>query len=218
MKEQRRVFGLAEAYFDITYLISALAIGIYLITAGDSQVRFLAGVTAVVLATGDAFHLIPRIAAIFTTQEQKFARAMGIGKLVTSVTMTIFYILLWEIGIMLFSPQMSPVWNYMVYGLAVLRMLLCLFPQNRWLDSHPPVNWAIYRNIPFLMLGIAAAVLFAANTSAVPAVGSMWMAITLSFAFYIPVVLWSNLNPKIGMLMLPKTCAYVWMLVMFMYI
>ncbi|HPF18680.1 MAG TPA: hypothetical protein PLY08_03755 [Bacillota bacterium] len=42
----------------------------------------------------------------------------------------------------------------------------------------------------------------------------MWLAILLSFAFYLPVVLWSNRYPKIGMLMLPKTCTYLWMLVM----
>ena len=42
----------------------------------------------------------------------------------------------------------------------------------------------------------------------------MWLAILLSFAFYLPVVLWSNQNPKVGILMLPKTCAYLWMLAM----
>ena len=28
--------------------------------------------------------------------------------------------------------------------------------------------------------------------------------------FYIPVVLWADTIPMIGMLMIPKTCAYVW--------
>ena len=32
----------------------------------------------------------------------------------------------------------------------------------------------------------------------------------LSFGFYIPVVLWAEVHPLIGMLMIPKTCAYVW--------
>ena len=32
----------------------------------------------------------------------------------------------------------------------------------------------------------------------------------LSFAFYIPVVLLADVIPMIGMLMIPKTCAYVW--------
>ena len=38
----------------------------------------------------------------------------------------------------------------------------------------------------------------------------MWLAIVLSFGFYIPVVLWADVMPMIGMLMIPKTCAYVW--------
>lgn len=33
--------------------------------------------------------------------------------------------------------------------------------------------------------------------------------IVLSFGFYIPVVLWADAVPLIGMLMIPKTCAYV---------
>ena len=38
----------------------------------------------------------------------------------------------------------------------------------------------------------------------------MWLTIVLSFGFYIPVVLWADVYPIIGMLMIPKTCAYVW--------
>ncbi len=36
----------------------------------------------------------------------------------------------------------------------------------------------------------------------------------LSFIFYIPVVLWADAYPAVGMLMIPKTCAYVWMVMM----
>jgi len=38
----------------------------------------------------------------------------------------------------------------------------------------------------------------------------MWLAILLSFGFYVPVVLWADVYPLVGMLMIPKTCAYVW--------
>ena len=34
------------------------------------------------------------------------------------------------------------------------------------------------------------------------------------FAFYLPVVLWADISPIIGMLMLPKTCMYMWIVVM----
>jgi hypothetical protein len=33
--------------------------------------------------------------------------------------------------------------------------------------------------------------------------------IAFSFAFYAPVILWSGAVPLLGMLMIPKTCAYV---------
>lgn len=36
------------------------------------------------------------------------------------------------------------------------------------------------------------------------------LTILLSFGFYIPVVLWAEIVPMVGMLMIPKTCAYVW--------
>lgn len=36
----------------------------------------------------------------------------------------------------------------------------------------------------------------------------------LIVTFYIPVVLWADVSPMIGMLMLPKTCMYVWIVIM----
>ncbi len=89
---------------------------------------------------------------------------------------------------------------------------LCLMPQNDWTgDSH--VSWGIYRNIPFVIIGIVMIVLFFSKREDKP-FGFMWLAILLSFAFYLPVVLWSDVSPMIGMLMMPKTCMYVWMVIM----
>ena len=79
------------------------------------------GIMAVLLGSGDAFHLVPRALALCTTGLENFTVQLGLGKWITSVTQTI----------------------------------------------------------------------------------------VLSFAFYIPVVLWADVIPMIGMLMIPKTCAYV---------
>lgn len=38
----------------------------------------------------------------------------------------------------------------------------------------------------------------------------LWLAVVISFACYIPVVLFADIVPMVGMLMIPKTCAYVW--------
>ncbi len=209
----KRMFGTVEAVFDILYLAAALILGAVLL--GDmagNQARILAGAMALVLAFGDAFHLIPRIIAIFTGQEERLRPALGRGKQITSITMTVFYLLLWQIGGLAVSPPGELAGSYIVYLLAAVRIALCLLPQNEWQQRYPPVGWAVLRNLPFFLLGVVVAVQFYLQRSALPGLGPMWLAIALSFGFYLPVVLYANRNPKVGMLMLPKTCAYLWML------
>ena len=211
----KRVFGLFEAVFDVIYLSIALILGIQLLITGVSNnIRILAGIMALVLALGDSFHLLPRIGVIFTGKEEELRVALGRGKQITSVTMTIFYLFMWEIGKLKAFYYISEIWTYIVYILAIIRIFLFLLPQNRWKDRYPPLSWAILRNIPFFMLGGVVAALFFIYKNQMFGLSWMWLAIVLSFTFYFPVVLWSNKNPKIGMLMLPKTCAYLWMLIM----
>lgn len=80
------------------------------------------------------------------------------------------------------------------------------------ITDRSPLIWGIYRNVPFALLGILVIVLFYRSTKerGDEAFGWMWLTIVLSFGFYIPVVLWAEAVPMIGMLMIPKTCAYVW--------
>lgn len=42
----------------------------------------------------------------------------------------------------------------------------------------------------------------------------MVAAIIISFGCYIPVTLFSKTKPKVGLLMIPKTCAYMWIIAM----
>ena len=99
-----------------------------------------------------------------------------------------------------------------VYILAALRIALCFMPQNAWTSPNAPLSWAVYRNIPFTILGLLIIVLFykSAKEKHDKAFGLLWLTIVLSFGFYIPVVLFSDTLPLIGILMIPKTCAYVW--------
>ena len=210
----KRVFGTFEAVFDGIYLLSAAAIGLILLaTASCSGLRIVGGAMALVLSGGDAFHLIPRMRVILSQNEESLRTALGRGKQITSITMTVFYILLWELSKLL-SPAAPGLWDIAVYLLALGRIALCLMPQNRWTDRYPPVSWGIWRNVPFFLLGLLVALRMFLIRSAAASLNLMWLAIILSFAFYLPVVLWANDKPKLGMLMLPKTCCYIWMLVM----
>ena len=211
----KRVFGTVEAIFDLLYLTAALILGLTLLLySSGNSVRTLAGVMALVLVGGDDFHLVPRILVIRTGREEQLQRALGIGKQVTSITMSLFYLLLWQIGILIFSPKDISGWSNSVYALTTLRIFLCLLPQNKWQERYPPVIWGVLRNIPFFLQGALVAGLFFLHRSTNPGFGPMWLAIALSFLFYLPVVIWANKNPRIGMLMLPKTCSYLWMLAM----
>ena len=202
-----------ETLFDTVYLISVITIGIVMIRRckGERQFR-LFGCMAVVLGAGDAFHLVPRALALCTTGLEHYTAALGIGKLITSVTMTIFYVLLYYVWRLRYQVQGRKGLTAAVYGLAGLRILLCLLPQNQWLSAEAPLSWGSYRNIPFALLGLRVILLFyrSAKEQKDRAFRWMWLTIVLSFGFYIPVVLWADAVPMIGMLMIPKTCAYVW--------
>ncbi len=214
----KRVFGNLEIAFDIMYLVSAFIIGIVLLMTSSSDLHALAGIMTIILVVGDSFHLIPRIKVIITKNEKALRTALGRGKQITSVSMTIFYLLLWQIGLQISSTTVLPFWNYLIYAMAVLRVALCFLPANRWVDVKPPVKWGIYRNIPFFIIGIMVSILFFLNRNVIISIHYMWLAILLSFSFYLPVVLFTNRNPKIGMLMLPKTGCYLWIISMCLFL
>ena len=208
--------AIAETLFDIVYLVSVITIGILMIrgSRGDRQFR-LFGWMAVVLGAGDSFHLIPRAYALCTTGLDHYTAALGAGKWITSVTMTIFYLLLYYVWRQRYQVEGRRGLTAAVYLLAGLRIGLCMMPQNQWLSADAPLAWGIYRNIPFALLGLVVIVLFyrSAKARGDRAFRWMWLTIVLSFGFYIPVVLWADAVPMIGMLMIPKTCAYVWTVV-----
>ncbi len=205
--------AIVETLFDAVYLISVITIGILMIrgSKGRSQYR-LFGVMAVVLGAGDSFHLVPRALALCTTGLENYTVPLGLGKWITSITMTIFYVILYYVWRQRYQIKGQNSITAAVYILAGLRIVLCMMPQNDWLSASAPLSWGIWRNIPFALLGLLIIVLFyrSAKERNDSAFRWMWLTIVLSFGFYIPVVLWADAVPMVGMLMIPKTCAYVW--------
>lgn len=205
--------AIMETLFDAVYLILVITIGIRMIRGSVPNSPFrLFGWMAVVLGAGDSFHLVPRAVALCTTGLENYTAALGAGKWITSVTMTVFYVLLYHVWRKRYLVRDRAALTAAVYGLAGLRIVLCMMPQNQWLSSEAPLAWGIYRNIPFALLGLLVIVLFyqEAKEKEDWAFRWMWLTIVLSFGFYIPVVLWADQMPLLGMLMIPKTCAYVW--------
>ena len=208
--------AIMETGFDIVYLVTVLTLGIRMLRECGGRAQFrLFGAMAVVLGAGDAFHLVPRAVALCTTGLENYTVALGAGKWITSITMTVFYVLLYYVWRLRYAVSGRRGLNALVWVLAALRAGLCMMPQNRWLSADAPLIWGIWRNLPFAALGIVIILLFyrSARDHGDKAFRWMWLTIVLSFAFYIPVVLWADAVPMIGMLMIPKTCAYVWTVV-----
>ncbi len=203
-----------ETLFDIAYLVLAIGTGIYLLAKAQGKLQRLMGAAALVLGCGDAFHLVPRVLNYFVDKD--FTAALGIGKLVTSVTMTVFYILMYYIYLNDYKVTESKVTTTAVWGFSAVRIALCLFPQNQWLTDSSPLVWGILRNIPFLFLGIIIVYLFFTRRKNDNVFRNIWLYITLSFLCYIPVVVGTDAVPMLGMLMLPKTVCYLLILFTFL--
>ena len=202
-----------ETLFDLVYLTGVITLGILMLRGSRGRQQYqLFGAMAVTLGCGDAFHLVPRALALCTTGLADYTAALGIGKLITSITMTAFYVLLFYVWRSRYQISGRRDLTAAVWVLSVLRVGLCLMPQNAWTSPDAPLSWGIWRNIPFALLGALVVVLFyrsARDTGDRP-FRHLWLTVVISFACYLPVVLFADTVPPVGMLMIPKTCAYVW--------
>ena len=199
-----------EPLFNLIYLLFVISAGTYMVLISQStDLTFYYGMMSLTLGIGDSFHLIPRILSIQNTQKD-YTKSLGTGKMITSITMTIFYLFLWEIGKQMYNIKIDSIYQWIFYGLTFLRILLCLLPQNQWQKNLKYHKIGIIRNIPFILLGFMVMILyfFGRNTGYFQ-YEYLWILILLSFIFYIPVILWSHKYPVVGMLMLPKSVMYI---------
>ncbi|MBP2014832.1 hypothetical protein [Anaerococcus degeneri] len=206
----QRVF---ETIFDIFYLGTVIFLGTKMLKEGKfNKAYYLFGIMALVLGFGDAFHLVPRAIALNTTGLKSYTRSLGLGKLITSITMTIFYLILYYVWRERYKIGDKKGLTLTIWTLAVLRILLVLCPENKFLTTSSPLTWGIYRNIPFTIMGLIIIVIFyqKSRERKDTAFKNLWLTIVLSFGFYLPVVLFEQSLPAIGALMVPKTCAYIW--------
>ena len=92
-----------ESTFDVLYLLFAIISGITIVIKSKKREHLLMGIASIVLGCGDAFHLVPRVINYFIDADMNLY--LGIGKLVTSVTMTIFYVILYYIWIGFYKEE-----------------------------------------------------------------------------------------------------------------
>ena len=213
MSKAVRIF---ESVFDIAYLCFDLVAAVIFLAKADGRIAlYLFGILTLLLGGGDAFHLIPRVRMQLHGHSAKTKHDMNLGVAITSVTMTGFYLILTMIWQQLYPEAEAPqALLIIIWVTAALRIILCMFPQNKWF-SGGNARWSFYRNFPFAICGVCVAMLFLISGN-MDGYGlyKMAIAIFISFGCYLPVTIWSKRIPAIGALMMPKTCAYIWMISM----
>jgi len=80
---------------------------------------------------------------------------------------------------------------------------------NQWTSVVPPMPRSIVRNIPLMIQGLGFVVLLFRDSARAGDRTFRLIArmIVVSYACYVPVILFAPTHPLLGMLMIPKTCA-----------
>jgi hypothetical protein len=134
----------------------------------------------------------------------------GLGNLSTSITVTIFYICFLELWRRRYDKPFTAVY-YVLVAAAVVRFIVMIPPQNHWEQHVAPAGWAFFRNIFLTIqgLGVAALMWIDSRKAQDRLFFRFSVLVIVSYACMWPVVLWYHLIPWVGMMMIPKTVAYM---------
>jgi len=162
------------------------------------------------LALGDTGHVGFRVVAYFNGGLAANSNLLGVGKLATAITITIFYVLLIKVWKLRYNEKYN-IYTYTLSIVAIVRLIIMLSPGNEWGNEIAPFNWVMYRNIPLMILGLSVAYLFLKSSIRAKDKSFKWIGIMIliSYGFYTPVMLFAQVMPIIGILMIPKTIAYL---------
>jgi hypothetical protein len=212
-----------EIVFNVVYLIAVWGLVIVMVLRRASVAPEDRGVARLVrwafalLALGDTGHVGFRVLAYasggldtqFSVLERQIG-LVGIGALCTAITVTLFYVLLLETWRVRFDRKYG--WfEYLLLAATVVRLLLLIPAANQWNNVVPPQPYALYRNLPLILLGLGTAFLILRDARRARDRAFTWIGIMIlvSYACYLPVILFVQQVPIIGMLMIPKTMAYL---------
>jgi hypothetical protein len=162
------------------------------------------------LALGDTGHVGFRVVAYAIGGLETNPTLVGTGAFATAVTVTFFYMLMVDIWRLRFKQSIG--WfGWLLLAAGVVRLSVMLFPQNNWSALTAPYDWSLLRNglLTFQGLGVMYLILRDAIKAQDKTFTWIGVMIALSYTFYAPVILWSAAVPLLGMLMIPKTLAYL---------
>lgn len=221
MNNMGMIFG--EIGFNLAYLafiwilVVQMSRSIEAVSPQNRRVAGLLRLAFILLAAGDTGHVGLRVLAYTLGGTSAQATVLGtpmslvgLGMLTTSVTVTFFYMLLVYIWRLRFD-QPSGWFANLLLAAGVVRLIMMALPGNDWGSVLPPQPMSLYRNLPLILQGAGAIGLILVYAYRQRDITFRWIGwmIVVSFGFYIPVILFAQEVPLLGLLMIPKTCAYL---------
>ena len=159
---------------------------------------------------GDTGHVGFRVLAYALGGLAAHPLLVGLGALSTAYTVTIFYMLMLDIWRLRYNKPLG-IFGGVLLAAGIVRLVVMAFPQNQWGQIVAPYDWSLLRNALLVVQGLGVMVLILRDAIRTGDTPFKWIGIMIAFsyAFYAPVILWSAQVPMLGMLMIPKTCAYL---------
>ena len=169
------------------------------------------------LALGDTGHVGFRVWAYASSSLEATVTVLGrevglvgLGALATAFTVTIFYALV----LVMWHERFRKPYGWfgaLLFAAAAVRLLVMLPAWNQWNSVVPPQPWSTVRNLPLMLMGLGVAYLILRDARTTHDRTFTWVGgfIVASYLFYMPVIFFVQQAPLVGMLMIPKTLAYV---------
>ncbi len=214
---------LMESAFNVAYLIIIWTLVVLMskrmraVSANQRRVAELVRLAFLLLAFGDTGHVGFRVLAFamggLDAQITLFGAPMnlaGLGSLTTGVTVTLFYMVMVYVWLLRFERD-DNAWALFLILAGVLRLFILALPQNDWNTPTAQYPMGLYRNIPLMIQGWGLLIVILRDAYRRRDAAFQWIgwSIVASYVFYTPVILWVHRVPVLGMLMIPKTVAYL---------
>lgn len=212
-----------ETVFNVVYLLTVwylvilMAVKLPGVKEKNKNVARLILLAFVLLAAGDTGHVGFRVAAHLMGDLNKTVSVfgapmslLGIGMLTTAYTVTLFYMVFVYVWQERFN-QKATWFTWLLLAAGVARLIFMALPANDWGNVVPPQPVSLYRNIFLMVQGVGLIWLILSSAYKAKDKTFKWIGwmVVVSYAFYTPVILFAQQVPAIGMLMIPKTIAYV---------
>ncbi|MCR5611396.1 MAG: hypothetical protein K6F68_06160 [Clostridiales bacterium] len=203
-----------ETAFDAIFLVFMLGSGFVLLLKARTRTEWLMGPAVLSVGLGSA--LLLGVWAVSHFSGDLPAGAFGTGRLISAISLPVFYVLMFYIRAGVYSRRVPNQTVWLVWLLAAVSVIACMFPQNHFWEGDFPKTWAVIRLVPQALLGLLVIFVWFERKHKLKRFRFVWILMLLALLLYIPAELSRGYGSKLYFLLIP--CAVCYMLLAALFI